>query len=225
MSTLHNVTLQYSRVRIESDLEVLRNYIIESATLFDTSKQEFIEKIEEEKNKVSPDDWSEMWEFYEDEYYMQNEFFPNLLYSSSLTSVYSIYEYSLNNLCETFGKILSHKLKPKEIASRNYVGRSFIYLDKVIGVNVNSVNIEKQYLINLQELRNKMVHNDGNIWVEKDKPLNEQRLYPFVNTNASLKLKDNGEVFIINSAIIVEAIDKVEAILKVVLNELKSKSV
>lgn len=209
----YKMMLDYFRIRIHSNIEILENYLVDTSSHLDNAKSSFLKKYNEQKAATSDEDIADIMEFYEDDYSMHTEFFPNLLYSSSLMSVFSFYEYSLKNMCDTFQKLLNETKSREDRNENGYVEKSIAYLENDLNLNLSKVSAQRDFLDNMRKLRNFIAHSDSNIWKNKNKKLNEQTLYSFVISEDSFSINEYGQVTIKGFEIVRKSLQSVKEVL------------
>lgn len=209
---VYNMMHQYLRNKISSDFELLENYVVEADLQFQKTKIKF-EKVMKNDIDNYEGDIQDVFDFYEDDYYMHQEFFPNMLYATSLASLHSIFESSLKQICITFGKLLT---KSPYNEKKGYVKDSYLYISCELNVNLSNLLQEQNFLEMIQQIRNKIIHNEGKI------ALGNKQLINFINSNNSLELKSNQYVVIKDPKIIFESIEKAKSLIDNVFFKLKS---
>lgn len=78
---------------------------------------------------------------------------------SSLIFLYSILESFLKELCLILQNKTQTKLNIEDITSRDYLKSFYIYIEKVIGLNLSAIETYKNKLKDFQNIRNILVHN------------------------------------------------------------------
>jgi hypothetical protein len=209
---VYNMIHQYLKNKISSDLELLENYVIEADLQFQKSKSKF-EKVMQDDVKNYKGNIEDVYGFYENDYYMHQEFFPNMLYATSLASLHSIFESSLKQICITFGKQLSKSVFDEK---KGYVKDSYLYISNELNVDLSTLKQEQNYLEMIQQIRNKIIHNEGKI------AIGNKQLVNFINANNSLELKSNQYVLIKDPKIIFESIEKVNTLINYIFLSLKT---
>lgn len=116
-------------------------------------------------------------------------YFPNLQRRSALITLYSFLEHELNQLCHLFSNVENLRIGLDDISGKGIL-RAFLFLEKVIGLQINRQSGLWIDIKNIQLLRNRIVHQDGRLLDGKD-PL---RHY----INSSSGLSGDTEVNILN---------------------------
>ncbi|SDR91789.1 hypothetical protein [Gramella sp. MAR_2010_147] len=119
---------------------------------------------------------------------------------SILTSLYSLNENKLNEICEVGSDIFGKKIKPHHFNERDYLKSSFTYLELVLEISTHNLDPYFNKLKEIQFLRNKIVHENSKFQDEKIKEI--------VSQNPSLQLENStGYLKIIKSKFINDVFD------------------
>jgi hypothetical protein len=105
----------------------------------------------------------ELLDRYEGRYdlgYSYKKDFPNFQRSSLLIFFDTFLEYRLNNLCELCAKRLEKKIRVKDIHG-NGIPRAINYLEKVIELDLTSIEKILEEIFSIHAIRNCFVHNTG----------------------------------------------------------------
>ncbi|MBI4930510.1 MAG: hypothetical protein HY841_07095 [Bacteroidetes bacterium] len=121
---------------------------------------------------------------------------PKYFYNATFIFIYSKFEGDFKTICEAYQQQKGFKLSVSDLGGQNYIQRGKTYLEKCFGIDMHSLNTEWEGLTKYQKVRNAIVHNNSSIIAEKNRPMNEQKLFPIVSTNASFSLDDNGDFHI-----------------------------
>ncbi|BDQ65098.1 hypothetical protein ACE02Y_14715 [Shewanella xiamenensis] len=125
------------------------------------------------------------------------ELFPSIHRESLLISIFNLLEHHLNVLCTKFGDVFAFSVKAADLKDRG-ITRSFSYLKKVVSLSFESIGKEKEFISNVNKLRNFIVHN-GSI-IDKSHAQN------FVKNSKLLSLT-SGNRLIIHDGFISDFID------------------
>jgi len=91
----------------------------------------------------------------------------NNLFTSSIISLYVLLESELKRLCNYWRKLTHNRIEISDFGQRDYVGASYKYIDKVMGINMSSIDSHLNKLKDLQNLRNRLIHDGGVLLVEQ----------------------------------------------------------
>lgn len=108
--------------------------------------------------------------------------------ASFIVHLYSILEKELNSICKRVKNELGLKIGIDDLAGKG-ISRSRLFLAKVVGVDFANLNSHWQFLKNLAELRNFIVHADGTDRSKITKRFNQERDGVFFNDLSSLVIE------------------------------------
>jgi hypothetical protein len=134
---------------------------------------EHLEIQEEFRRKLVDDtETSErvLLEQYERAILYHTEEFPGILRSSFYTATYSHFERSLFFLCDITKRLKKFPFKPKEIMGKG-INQARQYLSKVAEINMGPYSDTWERIQFYAEIRNKIVHNGGELDPNQDKDL------------------------------------------------------
>ena len=94
--------------------------------------------------------------------------YASVFYNSIFITIFSKLEIRLFQICEYCSGILELEIKAKDLAGRNYIVKAKKYIEKVIRVDLSKCNEEWQTILNYQQIRNSIVHSDGNRKITSD---------------------------------------------------------
>lgn len=154
----------YDTVRFESEL--LRTY----AQNIEGQIKESIDKYHKEKEVVIDEidgEFANITEFHQgldgstyDLGSVFEEYFPNLQRRSALITLFSFLEFQLDELCKLFQGDQKFSISLSDLKDKG-IDRSYSYLTKVVGLNIDKSSAIWNELKRIQGLRNVIVHNDG----------------------------------------------------------------
>lgn len=143
-------------------------------------------------------------------------------YNSLILSGYSIFEHSLKSICffisEHFENYEKFEDKPMDI-----LGNCIEYLKGTGLINFNDKEIEKYYqqIKKVNKLRNLIAHYNGNLFKDKAKSLEDQKHYNLFSSDKSLRIVQNGQIYIDDSNYIISFIQNSEKFLNLIIEEIK----
>jgi hypothetical protein len=145
----------------EIRLESFRTYTEELELKFHQDKEALVAKqysllsgrlTTEERERVESD--------LSDDYYTIDELYIDQYRKSTLVSIYSFLEHSMNNLCNLCQKFYALPLGVKDLNGSG-IERARAYLKMVIKINFEVFNAEWSELKDMNKIRNCIVHSDG----------------------------------------------------------------
>lgn len=115
-------------------------------------------------------------------------YFPNLQRQSALLTLCSFFESELNRLCRFYRCERDLRLDVSELKSDG-LNRASLYLEKIAAIDAHRSSKEWATIKNIQRLRNKIVHHEGNL-----DPLHDEALIQFVDKHEYASRAGDGEV-------------------------------
>ncbi len=114
-------------------------------------------------------------------------YFPEIMRSSLLISVYAFFEEKLISTC----KGEKNSLQFSNIRGNSTIERAQIYIEKVMKIDFPSNNKHWKFLRNVNKIRNCFVHNGGKI--NKDK---SERLNNIIEDMDNIHVNERGKIVI-----------------------------
>jgi DNA-directed RNA polymerase subunit F len=145
-------------------------------------------RLNEQLKKYPEQHHQDIIESYSYEIHQHQNQFPNIHRESLIITIYNFLEKHLNQLCKILSQYFSSTVKLQDLKGRG-VTRALIYLSKVAHLDFTKINKEKEYINNVNKLRNTVVHNGGILPEKIDDPLNI-----FVTKNMHLHGSPNNEL-------------------------------
>ncbi|RYD50679.1 MAG: hypothetical protein EOP52_13545 [Sphingobacteriales bacterium] len=113
---------------------------------------------------------------------------------SALVSSYSLLESELRRLCIILQETTNEKLSLKDISGSDYFGSMIKYLSLVIDIDTNKLEHYISKIRDLQKLRNKIVHSNGELISNTEDKESRVNLLRIINQNkGTLSLKIDSE--------------------------------
>lgn len=161
--TWHEQILE-SKHFLEEFIEQTEKNIVSLETSYETEKETHIEEDAEAQEYY----YFEHYRGFDNATYDVEQLFkvhfPNLHRRSGLITLYSFLEVELNKLCEELRKESEIKLTLKDLSKASGdIERATNYLTKVIGLPWDKSQGVWSEIKKIQNIRNKIVHNDGKI--------------------------------------------------------------
>lgn len=196
------------RRRAESRLNEFRQYTLEIEAKFDSDKNALSGSYKKAIEGLSEDDLREVEDFFSDDYYIIEEINVGLYRKSTLVSLYSFLENSMNGLCRHLGSRHTYPVSLNDLRGEGIV-RAKDYLEKLAKVDFAALNGEWSHLMTLNKIRNCIVHSEGDIKASKS----PDNLETIINITPGLSLRNERKIKI-EREYINFCIDKVECFLK-----------
>lgn len=157
----------YDNVQFESDL--LRSYaasiekqILDSVDKFHREKEVHVFEIDSE---YGSDVVTTHQGLDDSTYHLETifeDYFPNLQRRSALITLFSFLEYQLDKLCRLFATDQEFSISLSDLKDTG-IDRSYRYLTKVVGLEIDNGTSTWRELKLIQGLRNAIVHDDGKL--------------------------------------------------------------
>lgn len=123
-----------------------------------------------------PEEHGQIYEFmFEDEYYNIFEFFPRIMRTSALISLYSYLEKTLHTISKDCERTYKLKVGPNDIKHAG-VRKYIFYLQKVVGLNINENEQLWKRIEAYNKIRNRFAHSPEEYYTLQDKTFFEQKV-------------------------------------------------
>lgn len=152
------------------------------------------EKIDARREKnlkaafIGDRDAGERAEFQQDSLYLIRNVYPTALRHSLFITLYSLLESSFENIAREVCKQSRCKISVTDMAGKG-IYRTKKYLNKVHGVNFDSVNLEWEIITKFNTVRNLIVHANG---VIGESPKNKRLYDSLLQAGYIAVVDDNG---------------------------------
>ncbi len=170
-------------------LEEFRQYTIELESKFNIDKKKLSSAYDKATKGLSKDEIREVGDYFSDDFYMIEEIHIGLYRKSTLVSLYSFLENSLNKLCRNLCARHKYPVKLEDIKGEGIV-RAKDYLEKLAKVDFSPLNGEWCNLLSLNRIRNCIVHCEGNIKSSN----NTSKLKNIINNHTGLSLRSDRDI-------------------------------
>ena len=105
------------------------------------------------------------------------DYYPNLHRKSALIVIYSFFEHELNKLCDLYTQMEDLKVSFRDIKGKGIV-RDFMFLEKIIGLQIDRSTALWQEITNIGKTRNLIVHSNSELPIqEKEKQKDAMVIY------------------------------------------------
>jgi len=147
-------------------LEEFRQYTQEIESKFDADKDKLARRYSDSVNGLSAEEVNKVNDYFSDDYYTIEEIHVDLFRKSTLVSLYSFLENAMNRLCRNLARKNSYFFALDDLKGEGIV-RARNYLVKLAGTDFNLLNGEWSKLLNLNKVRNCIVHCEGYVSASK----------------------------------------------------------
>lgn len=125
------------------------------------------------------------------------QYIRDTFFKSSLIYLYSVLESHLREICTILKDENAVLLDISDLSNRNYLETCFIYLSKVIGLNLENLDPYRNTFTDFQNLRNCLVHDFGIITPNK-----KNQIHKTLEAYKGIELIE-GKIQIINYSILI----------------------
>jgi hypothetical protein len=197
MNEQENVEIDFLKnadSKIKAEILTFREYLIDSSNFFDGNTNA------------------------ESELKRNEESFKKFLYNSQLLTYYAFFEAWLKELCDCHHKLGFNRMTIKDVAGRNYIEKSKLYLEKVGDFHLGNLKGEWTRIQTLQQIRNLIAHNNSNIVKDSNKPIVKQSQYQLLSKEKSIKLDlSTGDFYIKEKGFLLDVLDLFELYLSKII--------
>ncbi|APX05897.1 MULTISPECIES: hypothetical protein [Gammaproteobacteria] len=143
-------------------LEDFRNYTLELESKFISDKASLENSYNESKIGLSGEQLNELDDYFSDIYHDIENVYIVMYRKSTLVSLYTLLETSLNSLCVRLKQMNGYPVSVSDLKGEGVV-RSINYLKMLASLDLQPVNPIWANIQAMNKLRNCIVHCDGNI--------------------------------------------------------------
>ena len=151
-------------------LEEFRQYTLEIESKFNSDKNALSNSYNEAIKGLSEEETREVDEYFSDNYYIIEEIHVGLYRKSTLVSIYSFLENSMNGLCRHLYASHKYPVKVDDLRCEG-IARAKDYLEKLANVDFSALNGDWSNLMTLNKIRNCIVHSEGDVKNSKNTQL------------------------------------------------------
>ena len=182
----------------QKEIEFLKEYLISNNIALKDKQISFLRRLRE-LSEVKPKSEKELLEKTYPEYSKLFIDFPKVINNSLFVTSFSFLESRLVQIIDLIENHLKLKIKLEDFAGNTTIYRCNKYLSKVVEVELGELECDEYMeLNNYQKIRNLIVHNNSSIKKRKDRKIEEQSMYGYVQREKMLSLDKQSGIFIIN---------------------------
>lgn len=200
----------------------IKDYVNETKVLI-RSKQKVLENYinDEIKKDPHPGTEQEIVDHFLDDLIKYDRTYIELLMNSTFITSYSLFESSFSSICKYAQLEKGSQLSLKDLSGQGIIDKCRKYLEKVIEIDLSSLNTEWREIKNYSKVRNLIVHNSSNFKKDLTRTLEQQEMYSFLSSNSSIQFKTlgRGDFYIKEHQFIIEFCDKSESYLDKVITK------
>lgn len=200
----------------EGEIQLLEQYIIEVADVFDRKSIEL-------NSQYSPEIEGYQLNAWEQEYFKNALDFPKVLNASILIGMYSIFEKTLKSICDLCKSVFNPAIVPKQKKGSSYMEHYAGLLCNTYKITSAGPSAILKGLNDYRVIRNVFVHSNGNIRRERSET--KDRIHEIV-TRSDKKLLLNEhiqELIIHDNQWLIGFSQKIQTYLRPVFEELIQK--
>ena len=157
-------------------------------------------------------------------YYLDYVKIPSYFYNSSIVSLYSLLENSLNNLCDKIQSETNLVIRLNDLAGSNIIQKARKFLAKFANVDFSVVDKEWLRIVDFQKLRNLIVHQNAQL-KNPDLNDNETEDYKILKRFESIDIDNSNRIFYITDGkILIEFLSLIENFMSDVSSQISKRS-
>jgi hypothetical protein len=151
----------------------------------ETSFEQREKQLLQEFEKEDPILWNQ-------KYYNDTVIFLNIYRTSLFTNVFGMVEYELKKACNFHFRNNKTIVSMNDLRGNSEFERAKNYLTKICKINFDSLNTEWNYLQTVKDLRNILIHNQGEFVQTNEKKT--KKLIKFIREKDYLEFKPNESI-------------------------------
>jgi hypothetical protein len=158
--------------------------------------QEITQKIKEWENSKDEKLYS-AHDYYIDDYINYNNKFRDLKLKSTFLSSFSLFEHYIKNFTENYKRHYNLSINIDDLYGTNYINKSKKYLEKVINLELSTLNTEWNDITKYQKIRNKIVHHNSQFQKK------EVKLIKQLNKKNGILINEKGDIILTEKEFII----------------------
>jgi len=156
----------------EFRIQLIIDYLKEFEKYIKSRSSELEDKINAWQQSEKESHYSGL-EYYIDDYRNFETNFKQLKIESTFLSSYALFEHHFKSKTKYYKDHFELKLKVDDLSGNNYISKSKRYIEKVVDIDLSSLNDDWNKIATYQKIRNKIVHHNGYL-NENDQNLKNQ---------------------------------------------------
>lgn len=205
----------WQRAAIETAFINLKAHIEKVEVLLKQDSAKLTHRVPKEAEHLDQEQRSNLYDHYYDDFFQSERIFPLLHRNSMLVAMMSLFEHSLNAICNELAPTAKCELSLNDLRDKG-IDRSKVYLTKVLQVSFPSDSAYWANIKKYRDIRNLIVHNDDRIDLDN---VNHRRLVEYVQKAECIHIDDVGTLIIEDGFLLRAANDMVQ-FLKLLFNSL-----
>lgn len=214
----HQIQLTELKYAIKIELRYFKEIIEFNASKI-KEREDLIKGWLEADKRDNPDLVDRLEEVYFDDL----KKLPTFTYNSSLISIYSYLEHTLNEICLQVQKQLRIKISVDDISGKGYIDRSRKYLEKIIHIPFHVVDKQWVEITKYQKIRNLIVHDNGSLRTE-NKDISKNKNYNLLKQFKKIEIEPNYGYFLIRDyTLLFDFLSSVDVFINHIITEIEDK--
>lgn len=222
-----SIEFNYFKEKLSFEFKYLKSYI-EHMNSSIADRVEQLESIVTADLDSNPDKEKVIMEVFFNEVAKIKSYF----YNSSIVLIYTVYESTLNQICNEVANGANAKLSHEHLKDKNISKKFLTYLELIGGINYLEEKKLYDRIVNFQSLRNQIVHQNSKVKGDTDtaKKNNANKMNIMFNFGIEDENDYNIEInsktwdfHIKNDVLVNEFLDLIETYLKSLINTLEKQ--
>jgi hypothetical protein len=214
-----SVDVSTIRLKFNHDMEYFKGYI-----QFNKEKLEERQKILhyqlQSDIEDNPNDADTLMQIYDDDF----KRIPAYFYHSSVISLFTLLEYSLNQTCLEIILRTKMPIQLKDLAGTNILNKARIFLSKLCNIHLRTFEKEWIQVSNFQRIRNLIVHHNSHVDPGNANNIRETNDYKILQDFKDVNVDLNtGKFLITNHNIIERYYDLIDSYVNSLFDEVSKK--
>ncbi|WP_291136540.1 hypothetical protein [Flavobacterium sp. UBA7663] len=141
-------------------IQVIKDYLKDFDKYLKERTDEIQDKIIDWEKSPKESNYSAI-DYYIEDYTNYNSNFKELKLESVFLSSYSLFEHFFKTFALSYKNYYNLKLDIDDLSGNNYINKTKLYLEKVIVLDLSSLNSLWNKITKYQKIRNKIVHSNS----------------------------------------------------------------
>ncbi len=213
------IDLKEVRLRFIHDFQYLSEYIkFNKAKLLE--RQVNLNEMSFLDMKENPDSIDIIRQLYDDDYKRIPAYFNH----STIISIYSMLEYTLREICERIIQETKTPITLEDLTGGNYIQKSKDFLLKIALIKFEKIEKEWINITRVQKIRNVIVHENSRFFTTSSPASNDHKFLKLLGEFEGIEIdRDSGYFFIVDSKVLDNFIQTVEAFLLSIMQQVEEK--
>lgn len=214
-----SVDLSTVRVKFKHDMNYFKEYIHFNNQKLDERKKILNAQLDSDV-KRSPKDIDVLVQIYDDDF----KRIPAYFYHSSIISLFSILEYSLNQISNEIILTTKIPIQLKDLSGTNIVSKSRTFLSKICSIEMPTLDTEWMKITQFQRVRNLIVHHNSHLELGNANNYSETNDYKVLRDFKGVDINLNtGKFLLTNAAMIETFFELINTYVNILMDEVSKK--